>query len=91
MLFCHFVDKWYLSKGVLLPSYILTIFGSTVTIFYNILLVSDMGGRHKSVILFIITSVWAISMAIKGIHRLYKEGKLKRLPSVSIKTSTIDI
>lgn len=71
----HFIDKWFLSKANLLPVYILTISGSLVTITYNILLLSELQGNHKSILTFCLSSTWTVAMSIKGLIRLYKKSK----------------
>jgi len=70
-------DKWFLSLGRLWFVYILTIVGSLSTITYNIMLVNDMNGNHKSLLIFSVSSTWAISMSVAGICRMIKESKKK--------------
>lgn len=82
ILLLHITDKWCLSKGNLLPVYVITIASSITTILYNCLIVSDLNGTHKSILVFCIMSLWTVSMAVKGLLRLRKEKLLKRLPSI---------
>ena len=82
ILVLHFCDKYLLSQGKLFPVYLLTIAGSISTVAYNLLLWSELNRNHKTILLFAINSSWTIAMAVKGIIRLSKEAKTKRLPSV---------
>ena len=69
----HFADKWFLSKGVLLPVYVLTIIGSVSTAVFNVLLYLDQGKAHGSILLFSANSAWTIMMAVKGLLRVKNE------------------
>ena len=71
----HFTDKWFLSKGKLWQVYILVLFGSFSTIIYNLLLVVMMNGKHQSLLVFSVNSVWTILMSVKGMLRLMREKK----------------
>jgi len=76
ILILHFTDKWFLAKGSLWKVYCVTIIGSSVAIVYNIMLLGEMNGNHKTILLFAINSIWTIAMGLSGISRLLKEKKL---------------
>jgi hypothetical protein len=71
----HFVDKWFLSQGKLWYVYLLTILGSACTIAYNGMLWTELQYNHRSILLFAVNSIWTMTMAVKGIHRLIAEEK----------------
>jgi len=72
ILILHLLDKWFLSKGNLLPVYVLTLIGGCIAIVFNILLVISMNGAHSTVLSFCISSIWTMIMAVKGLYRLWR-------------------